>query len=449
MANYRKSNLYRILKLWINAGLHTFYRFEVHGRENLPKGKPFIITPNHENALVDAVIAIIMMRDQPYSVARAGAFQNPMVAKFLTRIRMFPIYRPQDGMENMYKNEEIMRNIIQYIKDGQRILIYPEGDQALTRRLRPLKKGVFRMALAAEKESSWKLDLQLVPTGVVYEEHAKMGRSVVVTYGKPICVEDYYDPENFNEARLMKVLREKLFDAMRPLMMDIPSADYNDTLEKLRLLYVPQALKNAGVRLSNYTQKWKYDQSFVRAFLNEEESNKALLETIKKQVEELNDAAARRRLRLPLFAKTNWPIVNQIGETLLLAITLPLFVMGFLLNIIPYKVGQGLAKKVFKHKNFEATGLFFFGLLTHSIWYWIFFILVALSSQWFIGLYFVAFMYASGKFAFLYSQRVRKWAAKWRFRYYFAKDPKEMKRLAALRQELFSTLDSIWKPNSL
>ena len=449
MANYRKSNLYRILKLWIGAGLRTFYRIEVHGRENLPKGKPFIVTPNHENALVDAVIAIVMMRDQPYSIARAGAFQNPLVAKILARIRMFPIYRPQDGMENMYKNDEIMRNIIQCIKDGQRILIYPEGDQALTRRLRPLKKGVFRMALAAEKESDWKLDLHLVPTGVVYEEHAKMGRSVVVTFGKPIRVEDYYDPQNFNEARLMIELREKLFNEMRPLMMDIPSAEYNDTLEKLRLLYVPQALKNARIRISNYTQKWKHDQSFVRAFLNEEESNKALLDTVKKQVEELNEAAAQRRLRLPLFAKTNWPILNQLAETILLTITFPIFLIGFLLNIIPYKLGQYFAKKVFKHKNFEATGLFFFGLLTHSVWYWIFFFLVALSSQWFIGLYFVALMFASGKFAFLYSQRVRKWAAKWRFRFYFAKDPKEMKRLGALRHDLYSALDSIWTPKSL
>lgn len=449
MGKKRKSNLYRLLNLWISFGLRNFYRIEVRGRENLPTGAPFIVTPNHENALVDAVIAVTTVGDQPYSIARAGAFQNPLVSKILDRLRMFPIYRPQDGMENMYKNDEIMKNIIQRIKEGERILIYPEGNQIMTRQLRPLKKGVFRMALTAEKESDWNLGLSLVPTGVVYEEHAKMGRHVVISFGKPIRIEDYYDPENFNEARLMKQLSQILFDEMRLLMMDIPSDEYNKTIEALRILYVPQALKSNGIRLKSYTEKWKYDQSFTQSFLALEDSDKPRLDKIKAQVQSLQEEAKRRNQRLPLFAKSNWPILPQLAEFVLLLATFPIFFLGFIFNVVPYKLGQTLAYKVFKHKNFEATGLFFFGLLTHTVWYFIFLILVGLSTQWFIGAYFVALMFATGKFAFLYSQRVRKWAAKWRFRYSFAKETAEMKKIAASRHDLFIELDKIWKPKPL
>ena len=41
----------------VKTGLLFFYKnIKVVGKENLPKGKPILITPNHQNALIDALL---------------------------------------------------------------------------------------------------------------------------------------------------------------------------------------------------------------------------------------------------------------------------------------------------------------------------------------------------------------------------------------------------------
>ncbi len=402
--------------------------------------------PNHENALVDAVMVITAMRDQPYSIARASAFQIPIVAKMLAHIRMFPIYRMQDSTENISRNKVIMQDIVNCMKDGQRILIYPEGDQSMVRQLRPLKKGTFRMAMMALDQTDGQLDLHMVPAGLVYEHHTKMGRHCLVNFGEPVNVREVYEMEGANEARIINRLIKVMHTRMKALMMDIPSREFNGTIEHLREIYVPDALKKAGIRLQNYTQKWHYDQDFARAFIAQGSSRREALLKLKEKIQQFEHDLRDLKLRQGLFLRKNWPLHNLLAEGLLLLATLPLFTIGSLINIVPYKLGQWLTRKVFRSKNFEGTGLFFFGLITHTIWWTIWAVILMIASTWWLGLCFYPFAYVLGYFAFVYSQRVRRWAARWRFRYNCAKRRKQMQQLFALRQDIIAFCEGIWTP---
>lgn len=446
MAKHRKSNLYRILHFWIGTGLGIFWRVEVNGRENLPWGKPFIVMPNHENALIDAVMMITRMKDQPYSIARAGAFQNPIVAKLLAKIRMFPIYRPQDGIQNMSKNEQIMQDIVDCMKDGQRILIYPEGDQSMKRRLRNLKKGTFRMAMMALNQTDGALDLHMVPAGMIYEHHAKMGRKCIVNYGEPINVRAIWEENERHEARTIKKLIETMRDRMRTQMMDIRSEEFNGTIESLREIYIPRALRKAGIKPKNYTERCAHDQEFSNAFVRQEHKHHEEFRALKERILEFERRIGDTGLRQGVFARKQWPMVELLAEFLLFLITLPLFLIGFAINIIPYKTGQWAAKKVFKSKNFEGTGLFFFGLLSHTVWWTILALVIGFSSTWWLGLYVYPFAMALGYFAFVYSQRVRKWWAKSRHSFKRMTNNQEMDELFLEREAIISVAETVWTP---
>jgi 1-acyl-sn-glycerol-3-phosphate acyltransferase len=447
MAKHRKSNIYRLLHFWIGAGLRTFWKIEVNGRENLPWGKPFIVMPNHENALIDAVIVITQMPDQPYSIARAGAFQNPFVARLLKRIRMFPIYRPQDGVENMSKNEQIMQDIVDCMKEGQRILIYPEGDQNMSRRLRPLKKGTFRMAMMALNQMDGDLDLQMVPTGLTYEAHAKMGRHCVLNFGEPVSVREIWEANERHDAKTIKELLPVISDRMRELMMNIPSAEFNTTIEHLREMYVTGALKDAGIKTKRYTDRLRYDQEFANTFVEQEVARKEEFTALKEKVQGFEHRMRDLKLRQGLFARKNWPLHELLGEAILYLLSFPLFLLGFAINILPYKMGQRFAYKIFKSKNFEGTGLFFLGLVTHTLWWTVWALVIGLSSTWWLGIYFYFFAHAMGSFAFVYAGRIRKWAAKWRFRAKYARHRKLMQGLYETRQEIIQTAKTIWTPS--
>lgn len=60
----RKNYLwYNLFRLGITkTGLSLFYRkIEIVGRENIPKDKPFMILPNHQNSFMDALLVCTQM----------------------------------------------------------------------------------------------------------------------------------------------------------------------------------------------------------------------------------------------------------------------------------------------------------------------------------------------------------------------------------------------------
>ena len=54
-----------------------FGRFEVNGRENIPKEDPFILAPNHQNAFLDAIM-MGCYNDKPvHFLTRSDVFVEP------------------------------------------------------------------------------------------------------------------------------------------------------------------------------------------------------------------------------------------------------------------------------------------------------------------------------------------------------------------------------------
>lgn len=158
----RKNNLrtihhwslgYEILRIFVEFFFRAFYRkVEVRNKELVPENAPVILAPNHQNALMDALALIMTLHGQIVFLARADIFRKRILAKFLHFINIMPVYRIRDGAENLSQNDEIFDATQVILKDRQRLCLMPEGNHGDKRKLRPLVKGIFRIAFMAQKE---------------------------------------------------------------------------------------------------------------------------------------------------------------------------------------------------------------------------------------------------------------------------------------------------------
>jgi hypothetical protein len=85
------------------------------------------------------------------------------------------------------------------------VLIFPEGNHAAARRLRPLSKGFTRIAFEAQRQQPG-MNLQVVPVSINYSDHKAFNSHVRIYYGKPIPVSQFYKEPFPQQANAFKDL---------------------------------------------------------------------------------------------------------------------------------------------------------------------------------------------------------------------------------------------------
>ncbi|HZJ21288.1 MAG TPA: 1-acyl-sn-glycerol-3-phosphate acyltransferase, partial [Pricia sp.] len=70
---------YRLLKLWIKAGLYLYYgKIKISGLENVPRNEPVLFLPNHQGALMDVLLIVTDCHRKPFFLTRSDVFKRPM-----------------------------------------------------------------------------------------------------------------------------------------------------------------------------------------------------------------------------------------------------------------------------------------------------------------------------------------------------------------------------------
>src|SRR6266498_11925 len=172
-----------------------FRRVEVVGIENVPRRSPVIFVLNHPNALVDPAFLLSLAPRRVSFLAKSPLFRMPMLGYLVRAMDSLPVYRHQDEGEDVSKNREMVGAARNLLARGGTIGICPEGVSHDEPRLRPIKTGAARIALAAvsnglvtgapgeQPASAPHLDLKIVPAGLYYTSKTKF-RSAVMLYAE-------------------------------------------------------------------------------------------------------------------------------------------------------------------------------------------------------------------------------------------------------------------------
>ncbi|PTM02151.1 MAG: glycerol acyltransferase [Bacteroidetes bacterium] len=211
-----------------------FKRIDIHGVENVPKDKPVILLGNHQNALLDAFLIATKCGRLSYFLTRASVFKKPLVSKLLKSLQMLPVYRIRDGWSNLSNNNSIFETCVDVLSKKEAVVIFPEGNHNLARRVRLLSKGFTRIVFDT-LDNYPDLDLQLVPVGLNFVNATNFPDSTAIYFGEPISAKPFVS-ENRNESVLS--LKETIKEALEKLTTNIPEDNYDVTLKTLDSLHI-------------------------------------------------------------------------------------------------------------------------------------------------------------------------------------------------------------------
>lgn len=208
-----------------------FRRVEIRGMDRVPWEQPCVVSPNHQNAFVDALLVGAFAPVKMSYLTRASVFGSRFDWLF-DALNMVPIYRRRDGFGKLSRNEQIFAEQREKLREGGTLLMFSEAEHALTYHLRPLSKGSSRFAL--ETQEAIARDVHVVPVGINYYHHQQPGFKVSVVMGEPLPAREYVEKYRTHEARGINALRADLTDAMKDCML-VPEKtdDYSERVDRI------------------------------------------------------------------------------------------------------------------------------------------------------------------------------------------------------------------------
>lgn len=221
--------LYSLLKVYIRLALKLFCRkLTVNKPDLLQQEGPLLLAANHPNSFLDAIILDILFEQPVWSLARGDVFKTPLIRRFLHAIRILPVYRVSEGVENLGSNYETFDACIHLFKQQGVVLIFSEGKCINEWHLRPLRKGTARLAY-----SSWDQDipLKVLPIGINYSSFIRFGKNVWINIGTPITVNDINNTGS--EGQRLQAFNQQLRHQLQQLVWEIDKSDKEQ--QELRL----------------------------------------------------------------------------------------------------------------------------------------------------------------------------------------------------------------------
>ena len=202
-----------------------FKKFNAVYLEKIPKDKAVVFLSNHQNALLDPLLITLKSKRKNYFLTRAAVFKNPRVAKILNSLQMLPVYRVIDGVDIREKNKEIFTKSSNLLSEKKSIILFPEGNHNLKRRVRPLKKGFSRI-IDETFQKDPTTEIIIIPIGVNYQNPTSYGDEISVHFGNHINPVDFWKNEQLD----FLGLSERVSNEMKTLTTHIESLSEYDTI---------------------------------------------------------------------------------------------------------------------------------------------------------------------------------------------------------------------------
>ena len=355
--------IYRFIQglVWVSYALY-FRRIVFINRERLKARGPMLVISNHPNTLMDPLMALYRMREQCFLLANYSLFKNPIGNAILSTLYCIPIQRMNDVPDGQpLRNEEAFRRCDEHLLGGGSIYIAVEGASFPERRVRELKTGMARIAFSAEMQTNFELDLRILPIVITYFDSLKFWKDVVVEIGEPISVDSWRKAYNQNPRKAIGDFTQSVENQMITHTIQCTDAEEDKFLKKIEAI----------LQSENYLETQKhYERSknilnkihtWQKEDLSSFEKFKSDVDNYFSKLKELNI----NDLNKNIFAKTP-PL-----SILKLLVGLPIFIYGFINNIIPAWLSDSMVKWVKVDESYDTTIRYMCGLVFFPLFWWL------------------------------------------------------------------------------
>lgn len=223
--------LYSVLKIIVRLAAKIFCRkIIINNRELLKEKGPMILACSHPNSFLDAVLMDILFQQPIWSLTRGDAFLNKKVTRLFYKLKMLPVYRPSEGVENLSENYKTFDECVELFKRNQIVLIFSEGLCENEWHLRSLKKGTARLAYKCQQEN---IPLKILPVGINYSSFKRFGKNLFVNFGDIFTINDI--DKTLSDGAWHQTFNSRLQQELQPLVFEIEITDKAKQKELLEI----------------------------------------------------------------------------------------------------------------------------------------------------------------------------------------------------------------------
>ena len=323
-----------------------FRHIHVANFKYIPHNKPVVISCNHPGAFMDPGFIGSILRKPIHYTARGDVFKNPIAARVLSSLNIIPIFRLEEGFENLSQNHETIKKLAHVLKNNGIVLIFSEGMSALDRRLRPLRKGTAHIFLQIALD--YNLDIELYASGITYSHKKNFRKSMMYSISKPLYLKDYLTDFIYNRQRAYHTFTHELAHRLRENFVVVRYPDCDEIVDQ-HINYYCSTEKISHIPVVRYNRNKLNDLQSLSQRINH------LYASDEKSFEVLQNSTNEYEKILQSEGLTDDGLMNKplsfLGY-LLMILALPFSILGFYFWGIPYLIAQKIADKTVTRIDF-------------------------------------------------------------------------------------------------
>jgi len=353
---------YSWLFRWVLFLHGRYYRkIEVEGLKHIPEGR-VIFSPNHQNAIMDALAVLCTVKKPVFFLARGDFFRNRWLAVLLHFLKIYPAYRKIEGFDQLTQNYATLELACRWLLSGNPVCIFPEGGHEGSWRLRPLSKGLFRLALETQSESP-REPVYIVPVGIYYSSYTQWGATLHIKFGKPVNTHEVYRTWKMNKARGINQLRDRVGEAMQQVVLRADEKFYNFIVNM-----APYVAAHYGE-----TEQYEVIQQFVDHCNRLSIAQPEVMQQASQKFESCYARISRISVPPQCLVK-EMSLSNFIRVSLTRLFIIP-FVLPILIYLSPFLLVTGLINRFISDRQFHSSVRFIL-LSLLPLWHGVVFVII-------------------------------------------------------------------------
>jgi 1-acyl-sn-glycerol-3-phosphate acyltransferase len=369
-----------ILKLSLRI---YFRRIEVTGSENIPADHPTIFVVNHPNALIDPAFLLCFAPRRISFIAKAPLFRMPLIGYLVRALDCLPAYRKQDAGADVSRNLETFAAARKLLARGVAIGIFPEGVSHDEPRLKPLKTGVSRIAIAAAAPPD-NLQVHIVPAGLYYTEKTTFRSSALLHFAEPIVVSHTaLEPDGTPPRAAVRDLSTEIENALRKVMLHVEQEEALGLIGRAERIFSADEVGDADEE-QRLARSLELRKRFVAGYSFYRTHEPRRIDAIEARIARFESELESARLDPddlslpPTAAETILRLLAQIALCVLLT---PFAFVGAVVNYPAYRLAGYLSRRLGRELDVLST----FKIISAMLLFPLTWLLIALLTWRFAG----------------------------------------------------------------